>query len=785
MEPCCKRVTLAVIIAVLFLAPTTALGQHGAPSTQRTLTPKDVLETARIMDDPPSISPDGKRFVVRMVRGDVARDGVWLEVVSGSLESLAAARRVSTGMRLFSPGRGRKNSMVGPDADTHALLNPLRWVGNDRVAFFWSDQKGARQIVTADLEKGNIDQLTHTQEPIVTFDIAANGAMIYNEQMVRSCDRSLASSREGFTIREGTEGFGVLAGCFDGLSTLDRLWNSRWFVKSDTGDVHPVKFGGQTEDITLPYGRTLSISPDTEFAIVSGPALEIPEIWDKYSVPFYRDIIRSFWRNPQEFMARRAIQLYIVNMEDGQAKPLWGAMAPLNIPATWSPDGRFVLLAPTFLPPSEADAAGLAGRSVAVVEVSSGHFRKIPIDVPEQSVVMTRWQTQNTIEIDVTPTGSAASSTQVFTLRDDEWRRSEQAPTPMEHQTVPLRVEIRQDLNTPPKIVVVDLATRKEEMIFDPNQEFEKEFELGRVERLSGSLSSGQKWTGLLFYPVRYQAGRRYPLLIQSVLGGTDPGQFTLSGWQHGAGLGPTPIAVYPGQLLTQHGIAVLTLDRPSGGVGPSEGPSRAEGVEAVVNQLVTSGLIDGARVGLAGFSRGGFHVEYVITHSKYPYAAALIADNFDPSYVPTALLNWRADSEVVIGAPPFGSGLQQWLAEAPGFNSEKIRPPVLMVGQTNDLLTYVVGSWELFSRLRHLKKPVEMYLMPEIDEHPSHSPQNPTQILALQGRAIDWFNFWLNGDEDHNPKKAEQYQRWRKLRELHEADMKRMQVQPPATAAH
>jgi hypothetical protein len=49
-----------------------------------------------------------------------------------------------------------------------------------------------------------------------------------------------------------------------------------------------------------------------------------------------------------------------------------------------------------------------------------------------------------------------------------------------------------------------------------------------------------------------------------------------------------------------------------------------------------------------------------------------------------------------------------------------------------------IIGEWEIFSRLEHLNKPVEMYMMPEVDTHPSHLPQNPRQIMAIQGKTLD-----------------------------------------------
>jgi hypothetical protein len=36
---------------------------------------------------------------------------------------------------------------------------------------------------------------------------------------------------------------------------------------------------------------------------------------------------------------------------------------------------------------------------------------------------------------------------------------------------------------------------------------------------------------------------------------------------------------------------------------------------------------------------------------------------------------------------------------------------------------------------------------------------------MTSQGGAVDWFRFWLLGQEDPDPAKAEQYKRWRAMR--------------------
>ena len=53
-----------------------------------------------------------------------------------------------------------------------------------------------------------------------------------------------------------------------------------------------------------------------------------------------------------------------------------------------------------------------------------------------------------------------------------------------------------------------------------------------------------------------------------------------------------------------------------------------------------------------------------------------------------------------------------------------------------------------------------------------------PLERLASEQGDVDWFRFWLKGEEDPDPTKAEQYARWRELRKL-QADQ---QSRQPAT---
>ena len=94
-----------------------------------------------------------------------------------------------------------------------------------------------------------------------------------------------------------------------------------------------------------------------------------------------------------------------------------------------------------------------------------------------------------------------------------------------------------------------------------------------------------------------------------------------------------------------------------------------------------------------------------------------------------------------------------------PRFNADKIRAPLRLEIDSGPI-TEILDQWEMFSNLRYLHKPVEFYVIPDID-HGTHVLQNPAQRLASQGGTVDWFCFWLKGEQDPDPSKAGEYARW------------------------
>jgi dipeptidyl aminopeptidase/acylaminoacyl peptidase len=770
-----KRAAAAVsqLLAAAFLAAQfSSIASPINEAGKRELTPADAIATVRVMRNQlypgqrvsdAGTSPDGQRYLIRLAYGDVERNGVWMDLLTGPLDSLDAAAHPRRCAHLLTTGLGSPTSGQSADADP-TPANFIRWLDDTHVAFLWSDSHAHRQVMSVDLKSCKHSFLTASPTDVFSFASTAAGALLVNAQIPRPDRNSRQLWTRGFTVKDSSDGFSILNGEIDGANSVGLNFENRWFLLSH-GTTRSVEIAGNRVDFSNPFFRELSVSPSGRYAIVGVAPATTPHDWTRYQYPSLRALLKV----NETSTIRSPVSYALIDLHTGTDSPLWSAPKPPGCQVRWSPEGDTILLAPTFLPQNTDSSAGLKGTAAAVLDVRTGLYRVFPLDMSGRTVVSAEWSSPTIIQIDTTDDFGADPHTQRFTRDHGVWRAIQPTdPRPADRiSSSPIHIEIRQSLNSPPEVFGVDARSGAERLILDTNPHLLERFKLGRVERLSGTLSNQKQWVGQLIYPADYQPGKHYPLMIQSLYGhGFGPEEFTLDGFwgANGMGLGPSATAAYPGQLLATRNIAVLQLAvvHRSSGVGEAEDYQLA--FETLAEQLSASGLADRNKIALDGFSRNGYWVEYTLSHSKFPFAAAIAADNYDPSYFQSALTNWRKDDEQVNGAPAFGDGLQQWLKRAPGFNAEHIRTPLRMIGQSAGV-EVIMSKWETYSRLHYLKKPVEMYLMPEADTHPSHRPQSPKQILAIQEGVLDWFSFWLSGREDPNPQKIDQYSRWRTFR--------------------
>ena len=315
---------------------------------------------------------------------------------------------------------------------------------------------------------------------------------------------------------------------------------------------------------------------------------------------------------------------------------------------------------------------------------------------------------------------------------------------------------VRAEPASPPRLEAIDLDSGRTRSLFDPNRTL-RSLRWPRTERLSWS-ADGRRFTGILFLPDA-PIPRPAPLFVN---------YYRCRGFVRG-GVGDE----WPFAILAANGIASVCINatRSSGAQnGVAQYRAAASGIEALIGLLADRGLVDRARVGMGGLSFGTEVTLWTLIHSELIAAASIASPQFEPaSYWFNGVRGrdyHRGLREVWgLGAPE--ETPEQWRLLSAAMNAERIGAPLLMQLAEQES-RYAV---ELHARLTNSTTPAELYVFPE----EPHIKVQPRHRLAVYGRNLDWFRFWLLGLEDPDPAKAEQYRRWRALAErFREADQPR-----------
>jgi dipeptidyl aminopeptidase/acylaminoacyl peptidase len=306
----------------------------------------------------------------------------------------------------------------------------------------------------------------------------------------------------------------------------------------------------------------------------------------------------------------------------------------------------------------------------------------------------------------------------------------------------------------PAQIALVDLAAGTVRTLVDLNPEFAN-LEQGSVTRLDGVNRYGDSWWADLVKPLNYEHGRKYPLIVTT---------YRTRVFPRGASGDENPIEVY-----AAHGFAVLSFDFGRRDYDNKPGDfqrylswyeSVGASIEMAIQKASEMGVADTTRVGLTGYSRGMEIAAYEITHTKLFRAVSGAAGDFSPYFYCMARRVTQDNfSREGVGGWPEGKSKTNWKQLAPDLNAERIDVPVL----NNDPDSEFLGDLALYASLRELGKPMELFIYP----NELHHVNQPKHRYEIYERNLDWFRFWLKGEEDPNPAKAEQYKRWHELRKL------------------
>ena len=294
---------------------------------------------------------------------------------------------------------------------------------------------------------------------------------------------------------------------------------------------------------------------------------------------------------------------------------------------------------------------------------------------------------------------------------------------------------IRQSLTLPPELCVSDLAHFAPRPLTRHNDDLRTRT-LGETRLIRWkNPKDGLEIEGLLTLPVGYEPGQRVPL-ITFVHGG--PASHFDQGFIGYLG------SIYGPQVLAANGFAVLRPNpRGTGGYGEAFRRANANDwggmdwldVNAGIDRLIADGIADPNRLGLAGWSYGGFLAAWAIGHSTRFRAISIGAPVVD-----LATMHGTTDITEFIPAyfQPFT--LENLGAHSPLTFLRKTDAKVLIqYGEADDRVPPGQGQ-TLYRHLKALGVDVELATYPRSP----HVPREPKQRIDSMTRNLDFFRKWV-----------------------------------------
>ncbi|MBI3865684.1 MAG: S9 family peptidase [Planctomycetia bacterium] len=637
-------------------------------------TPELMLKAKTVAE--PAVSPDGKRVAF----------AVSTPVMEGERSEWLSQVYVS------SPGAARPAQLTRGDK---SATNPS-WSPDGQWIAFLTPRAGPKaNLWRIPINGGEAEQLTDEKGGITAFQWSPDGqqiAFLMTDAKTDAEEKAEREKRDAFVVNENHK-----------RSRLHIV-----AVAPNGEGKHPVRrlTGGDLHVGGLLGGRNFDWSPDgTRIAFTHQPTPLVDD-WQKTDIS-------------------------IVEVTTARVTPLVSTPAAETQPV-FSPDGRLIAYTASETPPQWAFASRVfvvkpdgkepralaetydlkpalvgwskAGDSVLISEVQRTihRFSTLPLDGSPQ--------------IDISPAGLM-----VF-----------QPATNSTHTHVGF---ISEAPDRAPEVFVSPLASFKPQdagIVQElPNAP------IGKTTAITWRSSDAREIEGLLTLPPGHQPGEKAPLLV--IVHGGPTGVFVQSCI---VGRSPYPVAVFASK-----GYAVLRCNvRGSSGYGKEFrysnyndwGGGDYRDIMSGVDTLVEQGIADPERLGIMGWSYGGYMTSWIITQTKRFKAASVGAGV-------TNLMSFTGTADISDFIPDYMGGeyweqFDRWQAHSAMFQIKGVSTPTLIQHGDKDVRVPISQGYELHNALKRQGVPVKMVVYPR----QPHGLQEPKMQLDAMHRNVEWFDHWL-----------------------------------------
>jgi dipeptidyl aminopeptidase/acylaminoacyl peptidase len=285
----------------------------------------------------------------------------------------------------------------------------------------------------------------------------------------------------------------------------------------------------------------------------------------------------------------------------------------------------------------------------------------------------------------------------------------------------------------PSELYYIAPANDKPRRLTDFNHEIAS-LALGKAERFEWKGPDGFQEDGVLFYPPDFQKDHKYPLVL--IIHGGPQASTT------------TQFSFLP-QLMATHGFVVFSPNyRGSDNLGNAyqraiwndagAGPGRD--VIAGIDALKNRGFVDANKIGVTGWSYGGYMTSWLIGHYqiwKAAMAGAPVTDLYDEYNLADGNVSGRYSFK---GSPYVGDNLKDYRAQSPITFAAQMKTPTLIMHDTGDARVTITQGYSLYHALKDNGVPVKFIAYPVA----GHFPGDPVRAMDVDRRWVEWMDQYL-----------------------------------------